>query len=276
MTVRSALFIPCANARAMDKALTLAPDLIIFDLEDAVAPGEREAAAAALAGLLRAGGLNTGRKLVRIHPGSLNTIRHALDGVPIDGVVVPKVDGPEDLRAVAHVWPGVPLWAMIETAKGVANLAAIAAEPVASQTLAGQTLAGLIAGPNDLRKDLRCRPLPGRADIAFALSQIVLYARAHGLIALDGVFNHFKDIEDFAADCLHGRALGFDGKTLIHPSQIEPCNRAFSASQGEIAWARAVVAAFKGSDAAVMPVNGEMVERLHLAQAEEILAEGWS
>ena len=263
MTVRSALFIPCANARAMDKARALSPDLIIFDLEDAVAAGDRDTAAKALADLLRSGEVTTGRKLVRVHPASLNGIRQALAGVPIDGLVVPKVDGPEDLRAVAHVWPGVPLWAMIETAKGVANLAAIAAEP----------LAGLIAGPNDLRKDLRCRPLPGRADIAFALSQIVLYARAHGLIALDGVFNHFKDIEDFAADCLHGRALGFDGKTLIHPSQIEPCNRAFSASEGEIAWARAVVAAFNGRADAVVPVNGEMVERLHLAQAEAILAD---
>ena len=263
MTVRSALFIPCANARAMDKARELSPDLIIFDLEDAVAAAEREAAVANLAGVLRDGGLKAKTALVRVHPASLNAIHHGLAGIAVDGVVVPKVDGPEDLRAVAHVWPGVPLWAMIETARGVARLADIAAEPIA----------GLIAGPNDLRKDLRARPLPGRADIAFALSQIVLYARAHGLVALDGVFNHFKDEDGFAADCSHGRALGFDGKTLIHPSQIEPCNRAFSPSDGEVAWAKAVVAAFKGKPDAVVPVNGEMVERLHLAQAEAILAE---
>jgi citrate lyase beta subunit len=265
MTIRSALFIPCANARAMGKARELKPDMIIFDLEDAVAAGDREAGSKALAELLRAGDLKATKVLVRIHPPSLNAIHHALDGLPIDGIVVPKVDGPDDLRAVARVWPGTKLWAMIETAKGVARLAEIAAEPVA----------GLIAGPNDLRKDLRARPLPERADIAFALSQIVLYGRANGLVVLDGVFNHFNDDAGFDADCMHGRALGFDGKTLIHPAQIEPCHRAFSPSGSEIAWARAVVAAFKGSDAAVMPVNGEMVERLHLAQAEAILAEGW-
>ncbi len=264
MSVRSALFIPSANARAMDKARELSPDLIIFDLEDAVAADARDSAVTRLAQVLGAGGLKASRVLVRIHPASLNRIHQALAGVTIDGLVVPKVDGPDDLRAVAHVWPGVPLWAMIETALGVTRLAEIAAEP----------LAGLIAGPNDLRKDLRTRPLPGRADIAFALSQIVLHARAHGLIALDGVFNQFRDDEGFATDCTLGRALGFDGKTLIHPNQIEACNRAFSASQAEVAWARAVVAAFDGKGDAVVPVNGEMVERLHLAQAEAILAEG--
>ncbi len=261
MTTRSALFIPCANDRAMDKARDLTPDVVIFDLEDAVAAADRDIAVAALAGVLRGGGIKARTVLVRIHPASLNAIHHALAGLPIDGLVVPKVDGPEDLRAVAHVWPGVKLWAMIETAKGVARLAEIAATPIA----------GLIAGPNDLRKDLKTRPLPDRADIVFALSQIVLHGRANGLIVLDGVFNAFKDEAGFAADCAHGRALGFDGKTLIHPSQVEPCNRAFSPSETEVAWARAVVAAFEGSDAAVVSVNGQMVERLHLAQAEDVL-----
>jgi len=267
MTIRSALFIPCANGRAMDKARDLTPDAVIFDLEDAVAAAERDIAVATLAGMLRGGGIRAPRVLVRIHPASLNAIHHALTGLPVDGLVVPKVDGPEDLRAVAHVWPGVKLWAMIETAKGVARLAEIAATPVT-----GAPVAGLIAGPNDLRKDLKTRPLPGRADIAFALSQIVLHGRANGLIVLDGVFNAFKDEAGLATDCIHGRALGFDGKTLIHPSQVEPCNRAFSPSDEEAAWAKAVVAAFEGSDAAVVTVNGEMVERLHLAQAQGILA----
>ncbi len=262
MPFRSALFIPCGNARAMEKARTLEPDVLIFDLEDAVASEARNAATAALAEALRDGGLLARRVLVRIHPGSLNAIHQALAGLPIDGLVVPKVDTPDDLRAVAHVWPGMPLWAMIETAKGVTRLAEIAAEP----------LAGLIAGPNDLRKDLHARPLPERGDIAFALSQIVLYGRANDLIVLDGVFNAFRDDAGFAADCAHGRALGFDGKTLIHPDQIEPCHRSFSPSQAEVAWAKAVVAAFAGSTAAVVPVRGEMVERLHLAQAEAILA----
>jgi citrate lyase subunit beta/citryl-CoA lyase/(3S)-malyl-CoA thioesterase len=263
MTIRSALFVPCDNARAMDKARLLEPDALIFDLEDAVAPEARDRALAALAGVIGMGGLKTQAVLVRIHPASLNAIHYALAGMAIDGIVVPKVNGPGDLRAVAHVWPGMPLWAMIETARGVANLAGIAAEP----------LAGLIAGPNDLRKDLRARFLPDRAEIAFALSQIVLHGRVNELVVLDGVFNAFRDDAGFAADCAHGRALGFDGKTLIHPSQIEPCHRTFSPSDAEIAWARSVVDAFDGSSAAILPINGEMVERLHLAQAEAILAE---
>lgn len=259
---RSTLFVPCANARAMAKAKDLACDALIFDLEDAVGPEERDGALAALVAALTAGGFIAKHILVRIHPGSFNAIHRALQGVAFDGIVVPKVGGTEDLRGIMMAWPKVALWAMIETAEGAANL----------WEIAGLPLKGLIAGPNDLRQSLRTRPMPDRQDILFALSQVVLYGRANGLIVLDGVYNQYTDEIGFAAECEQGRSLGFDGKTLIHPAQIEGANRAFSPSEAEVEWARAVVSAFEGSSAGVMPVNNEMVERLHLAQAKDILA----
>ncbi|HVZ28934.1 MAG TPA: CoA ester lyase, partial [Asticcacaulis sp.] len=173
-----------------------------------------------------------------------------------------------DVRAVIKALPkAFAVWAMIETPRGVAALAEIAA------LAGGLPLQGLIAGPNDLRKSLRTRPMAERADILYALSQIVLHARANGILALDGVYNQYTDEQGFVAECAQGRALGFDGKTLIHPDQIAACEAAFSPSQTEIAWAKAVVAAFEGSDAGVLPINGEMVERLHLEQARQILSE---
>ena len=261
MTYRSVLFVPCGNARAMAKSVALVCDALIFDLEDAVGDGERDAALVALAATL-SGDMVAPHVLVRVHPQYLGAIHRALAGLRIDGLVVPKVNGTEDIRGVMTAWPKVPVWAMIETAEGCANL----------WELAGMPLKGLIAGPNDLRKSLRTRNLPHRQDIAFALSQIVLYGRANGLVVLDGVYNQYADDVGFAAECEQGRSLGFDGKTLIHPSQIGPCERAFSPSPDEIAWARAVVAAFEGSKAGVLPVKGEMVERLHLEQAKAILA----
>jgi citrate lyase subunit beta/citryl-CoA lyase/(3S)-malyl-CoA thioesterase len=259
---RSVLFVPSANARAVAKAPSLRADALIFDLEDAVGAAEREAALENLRGVLSQD-VAAAHVLVRIHPGSLNTTHKALAGLRLDGLVVPKVNGTEDLHAVMMAWPKLPVWAMIETAEGVANL----------WEIAGMPLAGLIAGPNDLRKSLRTRPLPQRADIAYALSQIVVHARAHHLVALDGVYNAFRDMEGFRAECNHGRALGFDGKTLIHPDQIAPCEAAFSPSEAEIAWARSVTSAFANTEAGVVAVNGEMVERLHLAQAQAILSD---
>ncbi len=259
--LRSVLFVPCGNARAVEKAADLGCDALIYDLEDAVGPAEREVALKRLAVALK-GPVAAKKRLVRVHPPSLNTIHAVLKDAVLDGLVVPKAANAAGLMAVRHLWPGLPLWAMIETAQGVVNLGEIAASGVA----------GLIAGPNDLRKDLRSRPLPDRQDLLFALSQIVLHGRANGRVVLDGVYNQFRDEAGFAAECAHGRALGFDGKTLIHPSQIAPCNAAFSPSPECIAWAEAVVAAFDGSDAGVLPVNGEMVERLHLEEARRILA----
>ena len=257
---RSVLFIPCANAKAMVKAATLACDALIFDLEDAVGDDERDSALALLAETLKHE-FAAKSVLVRIHPQYLNAIHKALSGRRIDGLVIPKVNGPEDIRGVAHIWPNMPLWAMIETAQGVVHV----------RDIADSGVRGLIAGPNDLRKDLRTRPIADRADILHALSQIVLHARAQDLIVLDGVYNAFRDEAGFSAECEQGRSLGFDGKTLIHPAQIAPCEAAFSPSQDEIAWAQAVISAFDGSSAGIVSVNGEMVERLHLEQARRIL-----
>lgn len=258
--LRSALFIPCANPKAMAKAATLACDALIFDLEDAVGEAERDEALVRLSDTLTSD-FAAKAALVRIHPQYLNAIHKTLADRRIDGLVIPKVNGAADLSGVKHIWPNMPLWAMIETAQGVVNLAGIATSGVK----------GLIAGPNDLRKDLRTRPMEDRTDILFALSQIVLHARANNLIMLDGVYNAFRDEAGFATECEQGRSLGFDGKTLIHPAQIGPCEAAFLPSEAEIIWAKAVVAAFEGSAAGVVSVNGEMVERLHLEQARRIL-----
>jgi citrate lyase subunit beta/citryl-CoA lyase/(3S)-malyl-CoA thioesterase len=249
---RSVLFIPCANAKALAKAATLACDVLIFDLEDAVGDDERDGALVRLAETL-AGTFVAKTVLVRIHPQYVNAIHKVLAGLRIDGLVIPKVNRAADITGAAHVWPDMPLWAMIETAQGVVNLREIAEAGVK----------GLIAGPNDLRKDLRTRPMADRADILFALSQIVLYGRANGLTVLDGVYNQYTDESGFAAECTQGRSLGFDGKTLIHPAQIAACEAAFSPSEAEIEWAKAVVAAFEGSAAGVISVDGEMVEGRH-------------
>ncbi len=264
---RSALFVPCGNAKALGKAPSLVCDTLIFDLEDAVAPGGWAGALAGLVATLEAGGFEARHVLVRIDPGHLtatvDALSHLLRNKTVTGIVVPKVETAETLYIVRDALPrGTSVWAMIETPRGVVNLAEIA--PVVG-------LKGLVAGPNDLRKGLRTRPMEGRQDILAALSQIVLHARVHDLVALDGVYNQFADEVGFAAECDQGRSLGFDGKTLIHPSQIAAANQAFSPSEAEITWARAVVAAFEGSDDGVISVDGEMIERLHLEQAKAIL-----
>lgn len=265
---RSVLFVPCGNAKALGKAASLACDALIFDLEDAVAPGGWAGALAGLVATLEAGGFQAAQVLVRIDPrhlaATVDALSHLLRDRTVTGIVVPKVETSEMLHVVRDALPrGASVWAMIETPRGVVNLAEIA--PVVG-------LKGLVAGPNDLRKGLRTRAMEGRQDILAALSQIVLHARAHGLVALDGVYNQYADEVGFAAECAQGRSLGFDGKTLIHPSQIAAANLAFSPSEAEVAWAKAVVAAFEGSGDGVISVNGEMVERLHLEQAQAILA----
>lgn len=267
---RSVLFIPCANAKALAKAATLQCDALIFDLEDAVGEAEFDEALGLLTQTLK-DDFKAKTILVRIQPLYAAEIFAALapafSAQTIQGIVVPKVYDFEDIRRHrAQLDPSIGLWAMIETASGVANLATTVL------MARGNGLKGLIAGPNDLCKDLRTRPMEGRADILFALSQIVLYGRAHSLTVLDGVYNQYTDEIGFAAECTQGRSLGFDGKTLIHPMQIAACEAAFSSSEAEIEWAKAVVAAFKGSAAGVVSVNGEMVERLHLEQARAILA----
>lgn len=264
---RSALFLPASNPRAIAKARGLACDVVILDLEDAVAPeAKREARAAAVAAA-REGGFGGRELVVRVNglDGAWGADDlAALAGVPVDAVLLPKVSGP-DVLAAARSRIDVPLWAMIETCRAMLNLRAIVE---ASPRV-------LLAGTNDLAKEMRCRPGVDRAPLVPLLAQIVVAARSAGLVALDGVSNVIDDPDAVELECRQGLQLGFDGKTLIHPSQVAPANRVFSPDLEEIAWAEAVVAAFalpehKGRGA--IRVEGRMVERLHLEQARRTLA----
>ena len=269
---RSVLFMPASNPRAMAKARDLPCDAVILDLEDAVAPEAKEAArAAALAAA--AEGFGTRACAVRIN--ALDTSWGAADAAALAGapgvaaVVVPKVASAAELSAVRALLgaDGPPLWAMIETCGAILRLAEIVA--------AGAGLELLIAGTNDLAKEMRCRPGADRAPLVPALAQMVIAARSARLVVLDGVCNAIGDDTRLAAECAQGAMLGFDGKTLIHPGQIVAANAAFGPSDEELAWARGVVAAFAAPEAAgkgAIRLDGAMVERLHLAEAERLLA----
>jgi citrate lyase subunit beta/citryl-CoA lyase len=266
---RSALFLPASNPRAIVKARTLPADVVILDLEDAVAPEAKDEARAAAIGAV-ATGFGGSERVIRANAPDTpwgEADLHALRGAEVDAVLLPKVQDVATLaRARAVLGDDVPLWAMIESARAVLDLREIAAAP---------GLAALIVGPNDLAKELRCRPGSARAPLLPILSQIVLAARAHGLVALDGVSNVIDDPARVEAECGQGRDLGFDGKTLIHPSQIDPANRAFGPSEEEIAWARAVIAAFEAPEAqakGAIRVEGRMVELLHRDEARRIVA----
>jgi citrate lyase subunit beta/citryl-CoA lyase len=266
---RSALFVPASNARAIAKSASLGADQLIFDLEDSVAASERETARANL-GALPA---KQGERIVRIHRAGheafVDDVAAALAAMP-DAILVPKVETAADLAAVrtaiASAAPGLPLWAMIETPLALLNLAEIAAAP---------GLACLVLGPNDLAKSTGVALRPGRAAFVPWFMTAIAAARARNLCVLDGVFNAFRDVEGFAAECTQAAELGFDGKTLIHPSQVEPANRAFSPSPEEFDRARAIRATFarpENVDRGVISLDGEMIERLHLEQAERLLA----
>lgn len=266
---RSALYVPASNARAMEKARGLAADAILFDLEDAVSSDAKPAARAALAEAL-GGDFGHRQRIIRIN--GLETdwgaedARAAAQSAP-DGVLLPKVDGPAQLEALAGITGELPLWAMIETPLGVLNAPAIAAHP---------RLAGLVFGGNDLAKDLRARDVPGRAPLLGALQAVLLAARAHGKVALDGVFNAFRDAEGFAEEARQGRDFGFDGKTLIHPAQIAPANEIFAPDAAQIAEARRIVAAFEAAMAegqGVAVLEGRIIESLHVETARATLAQ---
>ena len=267
---RSVLYIPAANQRAMDKARTLAADAIIFDLEDAVAPAEkpgaRELLRAALAQdyggrarILRINGFDTewGRDDAAFAAGL---------GARADAVLVPKVSRPEDLDAVAVITGDTPLWAMMETALGMLNAAAIAAHP---------RLQGMVMGTNDLAKELGSRHRADRLGMQAGLGLCLLAARAHGLVIVDGVFNAFKDEDGLRAECEQGRDMGFDGKTLIHPAQLDIANAAFAPTEAEIDLSRRQIEAFDAAIAegkAVAVVDGRIVENLHVETARKTLA----
>jgi citrate lyase subunit beta/citryl-CoA lyase len=254
---RSLLFLPASNPRAIEKARGLRADMVVLDLEDAVKPADKDEARSAAVAAAAQG--FPGLCAIRINS---KAPWHEADLVAVaasaaDYAIVPMTSGPEAPRAAARA-TGKPVLAMIETARGVLNAAAIAPET-----------AGLIAGTNDLAADLGLRPGGDRAALATALQTILLAARAAGVAAFDGVYNRLDDPQGFAAQCEEGRAYGFDGKSLIHPSQIEPANRLFSPGEAEVEAARRLVAAATGG---AERFEGEMIERMHVDQARRVLA----
>lgn len=266
---RSALYIPGSKDRALDKAQTLATDAIIFDLEDAVAPDEKPAARALLVETLAKADYGNRAKIVRVN--GLDTEWGADDiaafvGADIDALLIPKVSTPEDLDAVADLIPNTPLWAMMETALGMLNATSIAAHP---------RLAGMVMGTNDLAKELNSRFRADRLPMQAGLGLCLLAAKAHKLTIIDGVYNAFKDDEGLRAECDMGRDMGFDGKTLIHPAQLDIANAAFAPSDAEITLAQRQIDAFNAAKAAgqgVAVVDGKIVENLHIVTAQATLA----
>jgi citrate lyase subunit beta/citryl-CoA lyase len=271
---RSALYMPASNARAIVKARTLDCDVVILDLEDAVAPDAKAAARDRVVEAVREGGFGERELVVRVN--GLDTPWYADDiaavrTTGVAAVLVPKVSSVADLVAVRASLgeDGPPIWAMIETCAAILSL------PALSAAAAETRLTALIAGTNDLAKEMRCRLGADRMPLIPALTATIMAARAAGIVALDGVCNALDDPARFTAECLQGAMLGFDGKTLIHPSQIDAANEGFGPSDEELAWARTIVAAFsepENADKGAIRLGGQMVERLHLAKAEATLA----
>ena len=272
---RSALYIPGSKERALEKAKTLPTDAILFDLEDAVAPDEKPNARRLLADTLDRGGYGPRALIVRIN--ALDTPWGEADLAEIararpEAILLPKVDRAADVEVLAKKLDaraetaGTRIWAMMETPLSALNAAEIAAAP---------RMAGFVLGTNDLAKDLGARFRPDRLPLVTALQLCLLAARAYGLVALDGVYNAFKDQDGLRAECEQGRDMGFDGKTLIHPDQLAVANAVFAPSKAEIALARRQIAAFEEAEAAgqgVAVVDGKIVENLHVATAKAALA----
>ena len=266
---RSVLYIPASRVRALDKARGLPTDAIIFDLEDAVAADEKETARDTLAAALKQDGFGARAKIIRIN--CLDTDwgvadAHAVIEMAPDAVLLPKVDGPEQLDQLAEITKDIPIWAMMETPLGMLNAARIAAHP---------KLTGMVMGTNDLAKDMQTRFRPDRLALMTGLGLCLLAAKAHGILAIDGVYNAFKDTTGLAAECEQGRDMGFDGKTLIHPAQLDAANAAFAPSEAEIDLSRRQIIAFEEAESAgqgVAVVDGRIVENLHVVTARQVLA----
>ncbi len=267
--LRSVLYIPGSKPRALDKARGLPADAIIFDLEDAVIPEEKVAARDTLTEALKTGGYGSRMKIVRIN--GLDTEWGADDAkaardMDADAILLPKVNSPADLEALAEIVGDVPLWAMMETPAGMLNAPAIAAH---------RSLQGMVMGTNDLAKDLQTRYRADRLPLMTGLGLCVLAGKAHGIALIDGVYNAFKDDEGHKIECDQGRDMGFDGKTVIHPAQLDVANVAFSPSEAEVELAQRQIAAFEECEATgqgVAVVDGKIVENLHVATARETLA----
>lgn len=276
--IRSVLYMPASNARAMAKARTLDCDAVALDLEDAVAPEAKADARAALVAEALAGGFGHRRLIARINalatPWGHDDLK-ALGAAAVEAILAPKVDDAADIVTLSQAMdaagfaPEVALWVMIETPRAVLALERIAA------CAATTRLKGFVLGLNDLAKDSGIAQLPGRAAFVPVLTLAVLASRAHGLIILDGVCNAIEDTALLEAECVQARDSGFDGKTLIHPAQLALCNQVFAPGEADIAEAQSIVAAFAdpaNAGKGALRVNGKMAELLHLAQAERLLA----
>ncbi len=277
---RSVLYMPGINERALEKAKSLSADSLILDLEDSVAPDSKAAARDLVCSRVKAGGYGGRELIVRINGlespwGEDDLAAAATCGA--DGVLIPKVGKPGDLVDVVKKLSaaGAPsdlqIWAMIETPLGILNvqdIATVAADPKVNLTC-------FILGTNDLLKETRAQFVPDRSPVLSWLSATVLAARAYGLDVIDGVYNNFRDEEGLRAECAQGRDLGMDGKTLIHPGQLGPCNEIFSPGADEVEWARRIIAAFKelkNAGKGVITVDGQMVELLHEVMAQRTVA----
>ena len=271
---RSVLYMPASNERALEKAKTLPVDALILDLEDAVAPDAKERARENACAAARSG--EYGRREVTIRVNGFGTRWHEDDlaaacAAGPDGIVVPKVGSADEVRALVAAMEaaGAPartkLWAMVETPAAMLHCEEIAA--------ASDRLEVLVMGTNDLAKELHAEHVPGRQPLLTGLSLCLLAARATGTVILDGVFNDVVDAEGFAAECRQGRQMGFDGKTLVHPGQVETCNATFAPDEAAVEDARAVLAAWEaGAGTGVVTLNGRMVEALHVETAQRVLA----
>ncbi|MGI8526374.1 MAG: HpcH/HpaI aldolase/citrate lyase family protein [Pseudolabrys sp.] len=283
MTVRprrSVLYMPGSNARALEKAKTLNADGVILDLEDSVAPDAKKTARKQVTDAVKGGGFGAREVFVRINgidtPWHSDDLTAAAYAAP-DAILVPKISDPKQLEMIGQrlldmgIAHKTRIWAMIETPLAIFNILAIAAEARDSEA----RLSGFVMGTNDLAKDTRARLVPGRAPMLPWLSTCVAAAHIYGIEILDGVYNDLGNADGFAKECTQALELGFDGKTLIHPSQIEPCNTAFSPSTDEVTQARKMIAAFDLSDnkdKGVVSIDGRMVERLHAEMARRTVA----
>ena len=277
---RSVLFMPGSNARALEKAKTLPADGVILDLEDAVATDAKEQARRQVTDAVKAGGFGGREVFIRVN--GIDTPWHADDlaaaaAAGPDAILVPKIGRVEQLERIGqrlldmHTNHKTRVWAMIETPEAVFNINALAAEARDSET----RLAGFVMGTNDLAKETRARLVPGRAPMVSWLALCLLAAHGHGIDILDGVYNDLSDAKGFDAECIQARDMGFDGKTLVHPNQIEPCNAVFSPSADEVVHARKLIAAFElpeNKGKGVVQVDGRMVERMHAEMARRTVA----
>ena len=277
---RSVLYMPGSNARAIEKARTLPADAVILDLEDSVAPDAKADARKQVVESVKAGGFGSREVVVRINgidtPWHVEDLTAAAHAAP-DAILVPKVSKPDELESIGqrlldmHADHRLRVWAMIETPIAIFNILALAAEAADSET----RLSAFVMGTNDIAKETRARLVPGRAPMVAWLMNCIAAAHIYGVDILDGVYNDLANADGFSAECTQARDMGFDGKTLIHPNQIAPCNAAFSPSADEVAQAKKIIAAFdlpENKAKGVVQIDGRMVERLHAEMARRTVA----